>query len=75
MWMDWQLDSEISTSSGPIDEVMPGKRISWDPYMRQGVHLFRIITKVKKGNTLSWMFVLDSLRSKIKLDFRILTDV
>ncbi|EZA46347.1 protein arginine N-methyltransferase 7 isoform X1 [Ooceraea biroi] len=75
VWVDWQLDSEISVSCGPIEEVVPGKRVSWDPYTRQGVHLFRRITNVKKGNTLSWVFVLDSLRSEVKLDFSLLTDI
>ncbi|XP_076749942.1 arginine methyltransferase 7 isoform X1 [Xylocopa sonorina] len=73
LWVDWQLDSEISVSSGPIDEVQPGKRISWDPFTRQGVHLFKDITHVTQQSIVLWSFRFVPQCGNIKFDFRILS--
>lgn len=76
IWVDWQLDLDLSVSCGPIEEVTPGKRMSWDPYTRQGVHLFHKISDVMKGrNVLSWSFTFVPQHGEVDFDFRILTNV
>lgn len=72
--MDWQLDSDLSISSGPIEEIVPGKRISWDPYTRQGVHLFRRVSNVTKESTLSWSFNFVPQSGEVEFEFNILTN-
>ncbi|XP_053994662.1 protein arginine N-methyltransferase 7 isoform X1 [Hylaeus volcanicus] len=73
LWVDWHLDSEITVSSGPNAEIQPGKRISWDPFTRQGVHLFREITNVTQQNVLQWSFAFMPQHGNMKFDFHILT--
>ncbi|XP_012224136.1 protein arginine N-methyltransferase 7-like [Linepithema humile] len=75
IWVDWQLDLDISVSCGPIENPVPGKRVSWDPYTRQGVHLFRKISDVTKQNTLSWSFIFIPQNGKMEFDFSISTNV
>ncbi|XP_017887941.1 protein arginine N-methyltransferase 7 isoform X1 [Ceratina calcarata] len=74
LWIDWQLDSEISVSSGPTAEVKPGERISWDPFTRQGVILFRDITDVTEESIISWSFSFVPQHGNIKFDFRVLSE-
>ncbi|XP_032687508.1 protein arginine N-methyltransferase 7 [Odontomachus brunneus] len=69
LWVDWQLDTEISVSSGPMEEVVPGRRVSWDPFTRQGVHLFRKICDVTKGNVLSWSFTFIPQHGEVEFNF------
>lgn len=58
-------------SSGPTAEIHPGKRITWDPFTRQGVHLFRDITPVTPQYMVSWSFDFVPKHGNIKFDFRI----
>ncbi|XP_028047050.1 protein arginine N-methyltransferase 7 isoform X2 [Monomorium pharaonis] len=74
IWVDWQLDSDLSISCGPIEEIVPGKRISWDPYTRQGVHLFRGVSNVTKESTLSWSFIFVPQNGEVEFEFNILTN-
>ncbi|XP_072746127.1 protein arginine N-methyltransferase 7 isoform X1 [Anoplolepis gracilipes] len=75
VWVDWQLDSDLSVSCGPIEEVIPGRRMSWDPYTRQGVHLFHRIFDVMKGrNAISWSFNFVPQHGEVDFDFNILTN-
>ncbi|XP_076243274.1 arginine methyltransferase 7 isoform X2 [Calliopsis andreniformis] len=71
LWVDWHLDSEITVSSGPITEIQPGKRISWDPFTRQGVHLFRDIKTVTQQSILSCSFKFVPQHGNMKFDFLI----
>lgn len=73
LWVDWQLNSEITVSSGPTVEVQFGKRISWDPFTRQGVHLFKDITQVTQQSTVLWSFRFVPRYGNITFDFRILS--
>ncbi|XP_068970829.1 protein arginine N-methyltransferase 7 isoform X2 [Bombus flavifrons] len=73
LWVDWQLNSEITVSSGPTVEVQFGKRISWDPFTRQGVHLFKDITQVTQQSTVLWSFSFVPRYGNITFDFRILS--
>ncbi|XP_031826057.1 arginine methyltransferase 7 isoform X2 [Nomia melanderi] len=73
LWIDWHLDSEITVSSGPKREIEPGKRISWDPFTRQGVYLFRHITNVTQQSVLQWSFDFVPQHGNIKFDFHILS--
>lgn len=73
LWIDWQLNSEITVSSGPTVKVQPGERISWDPFTRQGVHLFKDITHVTQHSIISWSFNFAPQSGNIKYDFRILS--
>lgn len=73
LWVDWDLDSEITVSSGPTAKIQPGKRISWDPFTRQGVHLFRDITNVTQQNMLLWSFNFIPQHGNIKFEFRVLS--
>ncbi|XP_024868793.1 protein arginine N-methyltransferase 7-like [Temnothorax curvispinosus] len=74
IWVDWQLDSDLSISCGPIEEIVPGERISWDPYTRQGVHLFRKVFNVTKGSTLSWSFTFVPQSGEVEFEFDVLTN-
>lgn len=74
IWVDWQLDSDLSVSCGPIEEIVPGKRVSWDPYTRQGVHLFRTVSNVTKENTLSWSFTFVPQNGEVEFEFNVLTN-
>nr|XP_034196568.1 protein arginine N-methyltransferase 7 isoform X1 [Osmia lignaria] len=73
LWVDWDLDSEITVSSGPTAKIQPGKRISWDPFTRQGVHLFRDISNVTQQNMLLWSFNFIPQHGNIKFEFRVLS--
>ncbi|KAK9309305.1 hypothetical protein QLX08_001042 [Tetragonisca angustula] len=73
LWIDWQLNSEITVSSGPTVKVQSGERISWDPFTRQGVHLFKDITHVTQHSIISWSFNFAPRSGNIKYDFRILS--
>lgn len=73
VWIDWQLDPDLSISCGPTEEVIPGKRISWDPYTRQGVHLFHGISDVRtRRNTLLWSFTFVPQHGEVDFNFNIL---
>ncbi|KAL0118065.1 hypothetical protein PUN28_009028 [Cardiocondyla obscurior] len=74
IWVDWQLDSDLSVSCGPIEEIVPGKRVSWDPYTRQGVHLFRRVSNVTKESTLSWAFTFIPQSGEVEFQFDVLTN-
>ncbi|XP_047371347.1 protein arginine N-methyltransferase 7 isoform X2 [Vespa velutina] len=73
LWVDWQLDSEISVSCGPTQEIVPGKRISWDRFTRQGVHIFRNIKNVSCTDILSWSFVFVPQHGTVEFQFKINT--
>ncbi|PBC31995.1 Protein arginine N-methyltransferase [Apis cerana cerana] len=73
LWIDWHLNSEITISSGPTVEVQSGTRISWDPFTRQGVHLFKDITHVTQQSTVLWSFSFAPQYGNMKFDFRILS--
>ncbi|XP_076386191.1 arginine methyltransferase 7 isoform X2 [Megachile rotundata] len=73
LWVNWHLDSEITVSTGPTAEIQPGKRISWDPFTRQGVHLFRDITNVTQQNILLSLFSFIPQHGNVKFDFQILS--
>ncbi|EGI67279.1 Protein arginine N-methyltransferase 7 [Acromyrmex echinatior] len=74
IWVDWQLDSDLSVSCGPIEEIVPSKRVSWDPYTRQGVHLFRTVSNVTKKSTLSWSFTFLPQNGEVEFKFNIVTN-
>ncbi|XP_076279439.1 arginine methyltransferase 7 isoform X2 [Lasioglossum baleicum] len=74
LWVDWHLNSDITVSSGPKKEIQPGKRILWDPFTRQGVHLFRNITDVTQQSVLQWSFDFVPQHGNIKFDFHILSE-
>ncbi|XP_076170688.1 arginine methyltransferase 7 isoform X2 [Ptiloglossa arizonensis] len=74
LWVDWHLNSEITVSSGPNAEIQPSKRISWDPFTRQGVHLFKNITSVTQQSVLLWSFVFVPQYGNIKFDFQVLSE-
>lgn len=38
--MDWHLDSEISVTRGPVEPIIPGRFVKWDPTSKQGVYFF-----------------------------------
>ncbi|CAK9803941.1 Protein arginine N-methyltransferase 7 [Anthophora plagiata] len=73
LWVDWHLDSEITISSGPTAEVQPGKRISWDRFTRQGVHLFKDIARVTQRSVVSYSFNFVPQHGNVKFDFHILS--
>ncbi|KZC12131.1 Protein arginine N-methyltransferase 7 [Dufourea novaeangliae] len=73
LWVDWHLDSEVTVSSGSKTETQPGKRISWDPFTRQGVHLFRDIMNVTQQSILQWSFNFVPQHGNMKFDFHILS--
>lgn len=73
LWIDWHLNSEITISSGPTVEIQSGTRISWDPFTRQGVHLFKDITHVTEQSTVLWSFSFAPQYGNMKFDFRILS--
>ena len=75
LWIDWHLDRDITVSSGPAAEIEPGKRISWDPFTRQGVHLFRNIRNVSRHDSLSWSFNFVPQHGDMKFDFHILPKI
>ena len=75
LWVDWHLDRDITVSSGPAVEIEPGKRISWDPFTRQGVHLFRNIRNVSRHDSLSWSFNFVPQHGDMKFDFHILPKI
>ncbi|XP_076657785.1 arginine methyltransferase 7 isoform X2 [Halictus rubicundus] len=74
LWVDWHLNSDITVSSGPKKEIQSGKRILWDPFTRQGVHLFRDITDVTQQSVLQWSFDFVPQHGNIKFDFNILSE-
>ncbi|XP_014600290.1 PREDICTED: protein arginine N-methyltransferase 7 [Polistes canadensis] len=73
LWVDWQLDPEISISCGPTEEIVPGERISWDRFTRQGVHIFRNIKDVSCTDKLSWSFSFAPKHGSIEFKFNINT--
>ncbi|XP_063991899.1 protein arginine N-methyltransferase 7 [Diachasmimorpha longicaudata] len=54
LWVDWHLDSETIISTGPVTEIIPSERISWDMDTRQGVFLLRKIQDVTAHHVLNW---------------------
>ncbi|KAG7187839.1 hypothetical protein KM043_016875 [Ampulex compressa] len=73
LWVDWQLDMDITVSSGPTNEILPGERISWDRFTRQGVHLFRDISNVTQEDALFYSFSFVPEHGNIDFDFSIST--
>ena len=54
VWMDWQIDEVRTVTTGPVAPVIPGQKIEWDMYTRQGVHLFRSVQSVKPEGALTY---------------------
>ncbi|XP_078048314.1 arginine methyltransferase 7 [Augochlora pura] len=75
LWVDWHLNTEITVSSGPTRAIQPGTQISWDPFTRQGVYLFRDITDVTQQSILHWSFdFTPELFTNMKFDFHVLSE-
>ncbi|XP_066587278.1 protein arginine N-methyltransferase 7 [Prorops nasuta] len=72
LWIDWHLNKDITVTSGPIEEIVPGFRISWDPYTRQGVHLFKNILNVTNESHVSWSFNFVPQHGTMEFEFNIL---
>lgn len=56
IWVEWHLNDDIVVSSGPTQQFIPGERISWDHYSRQGVHLLHKIKEVTNKDILKSSF-------------------
>lgn len=70
LWVDWNLHLNCKpVSCGPIEEVIPGEQVSWDPYTRQGVHLFRNVSRVTRKNLFWWSFSFGIRHGEMKFDF------
>nr|XP_033328864.1 protein arginine N-methyltransferase 7-like isoform X1 [Megalopta genalis]XP_033328865.1 protein arginine N-methyltransferase 7-like isoform X2 [Megalopta genalis] len=75
LWVDWHLNAQITVSSGPTRAIQPGARISWDPFTRQGVHIFRDVTNVTQQSSLDWSFdYAPELFRTMKFDFHVLSE-
>jgi protein arginine N-methyltransferase 7 len=71
IWVDWDLDDDITVSSGPIDDIIPGSRISWDPYTRQGVQIFSEIVQVTNKSILMSSFNFIPEEGRIQFNFEL----
>ncbi|XP_058792980.1 protein arginine N-methyltransferase 7 [Phymastichus coffea] len=71
IWIDWHLDDDITITSGPVLEVIPGSRVSWDLYTRQGVHLPYKITQVTNQNLLIHKFDFDPREGTVQFQFEL----
>ncbi|XP_014226087.1 protein arginine N-methyltransferase 7 isoform X1 [Trichogramma pretiosum] len=76
LWVDWHLDqdNEIVVSSGPIVKIIPGERLSWDPYTRQGVHLPYEIKNVSSENSLRIRHKFNPKEGTMHFNFEIISD-
>ena len=72
IWVDWHLDDDIIISSGPTEEIIPGARIAWDPYTRQGVHLLQDITEVTNKNVFLSSFKFDPKEGDMQFYFELI---
>ncbi|XP_014204055.1 protein arginine N-methyltransferase 7 [Copidosoma floridanum] len=72
IWLDWHLDEDTVVSSGPTEDIFPGKRISWDPYTRQGVHLPPNTEKVTNENTLETFFKFNPQEGTLRFNFKMI---
>ncbi|KAJ8670527.1 hypothetical protein QAD02_001786 [Eretmocerus hayati] len=71
IWVDWHLDDEICVSSGPVEEIVPGSRVSWDWYSRQGVHLLSNITQVSNKNVVVSAFAFNAREGLFEFSFNV----
>ena len=46
MWLDYHLDASTVIHSGLLSSPKIGQNLEWDPYSRQGVHLFKRVFPV-----------------------------
>ncbi|KAF7995961.1 hypothetical protein HCN44_007928 [Aphidius gifuensis] len=65
LWIDWHLDIETTVSTGPLTQVIPGERITWDKNTRQGVFLFRKIKNVTCQNAIDWSLTFNLKKDRI----------
>ncbi|XP_011504420.1 PREDICTED: protein arginine N-methyltransferase 7 [Ceratosolen solmsi marchali] len=71
IWVNWDLDDDIVVTSGPIEEIIPGSRISWDPYTRQGVQLFSETVHVTNKSILMSSFNFNPEEGRIQFNFEL----
>uniref|UniRef100_A0AAR5PHY3 Protein arginine N-methyltransferase n=1 Tax=Dendroctonus ponderosae TaxID=77166 RepID=A0AAR5PHY3_DENPD len=69
LWANWNLDDspKRTVSTGPVGEIILGKKIQWDMYTRQGVCLF----SNKLSSRLEYNFTFDVNEGSI--NFQMLT--
>ncbi|XP_064466661.1 protein arginine N-methyltransferase 7-like isoform X2 [Ornithodoros turicata] len=41
VWMDFELDSNTVVTTGPTEQVQPGRKVQWDHCSRQGAYFFK----------------------------------
>lgn len=58
LWMDWNLDEDVTISTGPVEQVVVGKNIVWDPYTRQGVYFLGKESKAVAEGSASLKFTI-----------------
>jgi len=51
LWVDWELNAEISVSGGPIAPVVLGENIQWDINSKQGVYFLPTPVDVADSKT------------------------
>lgn len=73
LWMDWNLDSDVTVATGPIEKVAVDEKISWDPYTRQGVYFFGkdARTVVDGKTTVKFVVKFDPETGSFAFDFQI----
>uniref|UniRef100_L7M4L7 Protein arginine N-methyltransferase n=1 Tax=Rhipicephalus pulchellus TaxID=72859 RepID=L7M4L7_RHIPC len=62
LWADFKLDDSNTVTSGPTQKIVPGEKIVWDRFSRQGVYFFDS-TKLDRSKVdpkvLKWSFKFD----------------
>ncbi|CAN7991097.1 unnamed protein product [Ixodes hexagonus] len=74
LWMDFGFDEENTVTTGPTETVVPGKKVIWDHFSRQGVYLFDTSSHqhIKdNGTMLKWIFDLDQHSGSVRYTFKI----
>ncbi|XP_064640600.1 protein arginine N-methyltransferase 7-like [Lineus longissimus] len=50
IWLDYVLGKDHTVTTGAIEPIIPGEKVTWTPDIRQGVHLFRTPQSVTKDS-------------------------
>lgn len=69
--MDFHLDLDTVVSSGPQEEVVPGTRVVWDEYSRQGIYFLLPQEPVISGSVLRYKAVFSPMTGDIVFNFSI----
>lgn len=55
LWVNWILDTnDTCITTGPVEEVLPGEKVCWDRFTKQGLYFVKSAPEVSTDKCLSY---------------------